>query len=166
MIRTLSIIMLLIYPITINGQIAILIISQGQQEVWICQECGAVNPSTNKYCTQCGHPGPNAKEDRSFILSEFDAAKQGEADAELDTNTMTWGALGCLLGLIGVGIAAVVEPNVPSHRLSNIPSQHVNTYISSYMSKAKRKQINSALGGCLLGTGVSLLIVLLAGSGD
>lgn len=166
MIKTLAVIMLLVYPVSVNAQVLSLsLIAQNEQQTWICPKCGAENPISNKFCTECGNPGPGAQpgsyQQRSEIL---DLIAQAEADAQNDTNSLIWGGAGCLLGIIGVGVAAVVEPSVPSARVVNISPQEINAYTSAYKSKAKSIQLKHAAGGCLLGTGLAILIIALTSS--
>ncbi len=55
-------------------------------------------------------------------------------DAQADENGTLWFFAGCLLGLIGVVIAAVAEPTPPPARLMGKSPEYLAVYTQTYKS--------------------------------
>ncbi len=70
----------------------------------------------------------------------------GEADA---TGNQIWLLGGCLLGVVGVLLAYVIEPEVPSGRLIGKSPAYIQGYTEGYKSATKRKNAMYALYGML-----------------
>lgn len=87
---------------------------------------------------------------------------QAEADAERDVNSTLWLGGGCLLGLIGLGAAYLIEPSPPAMRLVGKSPEYVAAYSDCYKAKGKSIQTKNATIGCVVGYAVTgVLYVLL-----
>jgi len=82
---------------------------------------------------------------------------EGERQARSDISGGTWFAIGCLAGLIGY-LIAMSEPNPPAMQLMGKPPEYVAAYTDCYRNKGKSIKTKNALTGCLVGTGVSVVI--------
>jgi hypothetical protein len=99
-----------------------------------------------------GYYPPPAPFDSSRVIA------QATQDAHADESGALWFFAGCLLGLIGIVIAAVVEPTPPPARLMGKSPEYISVYTTTYKSEGKSAQLRSALFG--LGTTVVVFIVL------
>ena len=86
------------------------------------------------------------------------AVMEATADAQADTNGVLWFFAGCLLGLIGVVIAAVADPTPPPARLMGKSPEYLAVYTQTYKSEGHSAQLHSALWG--LGTAVVVVVVI------
>jgi hypothetical protein len=88
------------------------------------------------------------------------AAAAAEADADADTSGALWFGAGCLLGVIGILVAYVVEPHPQATRLMGKDAEYIQAYTLTYTSAAKSIQTKMALYGCAAGavTGVVLYV--------
>ena len=88
-----------------------------------------------------------------------------ERDARNDVNTGLWFLGGCLGGVIGLVVAYAVEPSPPATRLLGKSPEYVAFYTDAYTETAKNRQVNSAVGGCVvnaIATAVYVVAVLAA----
>lgn len=85
--------------------------------------------------------------------------QQATQDAQADENGALWFFAGCLLGLIGVIIAAVADPTPPAARVMGKSPEYLALYTSTYRSAGSSAQLHSALWG--LGTIVIVYVVLI-----
>ncbi len=85
----------------------------------------------------------------------------GERDAQ--GNSM-WILAGCLLGVIGVLLAYLIEPEVPSAALVGKSPEYVQGYIDGYKAKARQKNAIYALYGLGIAVVVYVIIVAVAGA--
>lgn len=76
------------------------------------------------------------------------AVMEATQDAQADSNGVLWFFAGCLLGLIGVVIAAVSDPSPPLARVMGKPPEYVSIYTNTYRSAGHTAQLHSALWGC------------------
>jgi hypothetical protein len=95
----------------------------------------------------------------------FDSARavqEATQDAQADNNGALWFFAGCLLGLIGVIIAAVADPSPPMARVMGKSPEYVTIYTSTYRSAGHTAQLHSAMWGCgvVLIVEIGLLIFL------
>jgi len=86
-----------------------------------------------------------------------DACARGTMDGSR-ADTGMWFFVGCALGLTGWLIAYIVEPSPPAANLVGMDSTSTMHYLDCYKRAAKQKQSGAALGGCAVGTGVTLAI--------
>ena len=88
------------------------------------------------------------------------AAAAAEADADADTSGALWFGAGCLLGVIGILVAYVVESHPQATRLMGKDAEYIQAYTLTYSSAAKSIQTKMALYGCAAGavTGVVLYV--------
>jgi hypothetical protein len=87
------------------------------------------------------------------------AAMEATQDAQADSNGVMWFFAGCLLGIIGVVIAAVVDPYPPAARMLGKSPEYMAIYTSTYRSVGHSAQLHAALWG--LGTVIILYVVLI-----
>ncbi|HEY4393412.1 MAG TPA: hypothetical protein VGP64_05095 [Polyangia bacterium] len=87
------------------------------------------------------------------------AVMEATQDAQADNNAVLWFFAGCLLGLIGVIIAAVADPSPPAARMMGKSPEYLAVYTNTYRSVGHSAQLHSALWG--LGTVVILYVVLI-----
>lgn len=97
-----------------------------------------------------------------FVERAFAQVAEAQAQAEKDVNGTLWLGVGCLLGLVGYLIALLVVPNPPAGALMGKSPDYVVQYTDAYKSKAKSMQTSKALIGCLVGTGLQILVYVLA----
>jgi hypothetical protein len=86
------------------------------------------------------------------------AVMEATQDAEADTNGVLWFFAGCLLGLIGVVIAAVADPTPPPARMMGKSPEYLAVYTNTYKSVGHSAQLHSALWG--LGTAVVVVVII------
>jgi hypothetical protein len=86
------------------------------------------------------------------------AVMEATQDAQADTNGVLWFFAGCLLGLIGVVIAAVADPTPPPARMMGKSPEYLAVYTNTYKSVGHSAQLHSALWG--LGTAVVVVVVI------
>jgi hypothetical protein len=86
------------------------------------------------------------------------AVMEATEDAKADENGALWFFAGCLLGLIGVVIAAVAEPTPPPARLMGKSPEYLSVYTQTYKSEGKAAQLRSSLWG--VGTTLVVVVVL------
>lgn len=84
---------------------------------------------------------------------------QGKRDGERDAKgNAVWFLSGCLLGGVGIIIAYVVEPSVPTEHLVGKSPEYVRGYSEGYKKKAQHKNAMNAVYGCVaLGVGYVIL---------
>ena len=83
---------------------------------------------------------------------------QGKQDGERDAQgNGNWFFAGCLGGLVGVLIAYVVEPSVPTEQLMGKSIEYVRGYEEGYKNKTKSKNATKALNGCLTSGAVEVV---------
>jgi hypothetical protein len=87
------------------------------------------------------------------------AVQEATQDAQADNNGVLWFFAGCLLGLIGVIIAAVADPTPPAARMMGKSPEYLAVYTNTYRSVGHSAQLHSALWG--LGTIVIVYVVLI-----
>jgi hypothetical protein len=86
------------------------------------------------------------------------AVLEATQDAQADENGTLWFFAGCILGLIGVVIAAVAEPSPPPARLMGKSPEYLAIYTQTYKSEGKSAQLRSSLWG--VGTTVVVFVVI------
>jgi hypothetical protein len=91
------------------------------------------------------------------VQTAGDACAQGTNDGNR-ADTAMWFFIGCALGLTGWLIAYVVEPSPPAANLVGKDSVYTMQYLDCYKRAAKSKQSGAALGGCAVGTGITVAI--------
>ena len=95
---------------------------------------------------------------------QSDACRQASIDAENRIDGNLWFGAGCLFGLLGLGAAYVIEPSPSATKLLGKNANYVAVYTDCYKEAGKNIQTSKAMKGCLIGTGVSvvLYVVLIA----
>ena len=86
------------------------------------------------------------------------AVMEATQDAQADENGALWFFAGCILGLIGVVIAAVAEPTPPPARMMGKSPEYLAVYTQTYKSEGKSAQLKSSLWG--VGTTVVVFVAL------
>jgi hypothetical protein len=112
-----------------------------------------------------GAPAPGGAP-ASFAASQPEVA--AALDAEADNSDVLWFSAGCLLNIIGVGVAYLVEPTPPYARLAGKPADYVNRYVYAYMAAGRSAQTRMAVYGCgtyMLAGGVFYVIAISTLSG-
>jgi hypothetical protein len=91
------------------------------------------------------------------------AVMEATQDAQADNNGVLWFFAGCLLGLIGVIIAAVVDPTPPAARMIGKSPEYLAVYMTTYKSAGHSAQLHSALWGvgAILIVYVVIIIIIL-----
>lgn len=79
-----------------------------------------------------------------------DACSQAYHDARRDANATLWFAMGCLLGVIGLGVAYLVVPSPRATHLIGKSSEYVAVYTDCYREKGRSLQTKKAFNGCLI----------------
>lgn len=81
--------------------------------------------------------------------SAGDACLQAQVDAERDVNGTLWLALGCVLPILGLVAAFLVEPSPSATALLGKSADYVAVYTDCYQDKAQDIQVHKALIGLL-----------------
>lgn len=89
------------------------------------------------------------------------AMQDASNDIDTDRNFCLWCTSGCLLNLIGVGIAYLYKPTPPRERLIGKSPQYVEKYLECYRYKARSIQVNNAYLGFVLMNVLVAIITLI-----
>ena len=90
-----------------------------------------------------------------------------DATADVDTyDTISWGVGSALAstccpvggGLVVIVIAGAKEPVPPARRLLGKTPVYINQYTATYIKRMKEERIKSTTIGCLVGSGVGMLV--------
>jgi len=97
-----------------------------------------------------------------------EAYMAAENDAKTGVNGAFWFGIGCIGGVLGVGIAYIVTPLPPASRLIGKSPEYVAAYTDTYRATGKSIQTSKAWTGCVVGTAVISvgLTLLIAVSSD
>lgn len=90
------------------------------------------------------------------------AAAAAEADADADTSGALWFGAGCLLGVIGILVAYIVEPHPQATRLMGKDADYIQAYSLTYKSAAKSVQTKMAMYGCAAGAVAGVVLYVFA----
>jgi hypothetical protein len=93
-----------------------------------------------------------------YATSSTNASYDAEQAAEADANKSTWFAMGCLLGVVGWLVTEVSTPTPDASSLIGKDPEYVALYTDTYRAKVKKMRSGAAVSGCLVGTGVEVLI--------
>lgn len=85
------------------------------------------------------------------------ACRDGQIAAKYNQDGFLWYSAGCLMGLIGILLAYVVEPVPPAVALMGKTPEYAFAYTDCYRTTAKRTRAQYAFAG-LLTTGVLYLV--------
>lgn len=91
------------------------------------------------------------------MKSSGDVCAQAQMDAGIEVNKFLWGAIGFILGVVGVLIAYMVPPSPPAMKLMGKSSDYVMTYTQCYQEKGKSEQGTASLIGCAI-SGILVII--------
>ncbi|MGB9743073.1 MAG: hypothetical protein ACPL0F_07985 [bacterium] len=89
---------------------------------------------------------------------------QGKLDGERDgrsSSPILWALAGCCLGLIGILIAYLTSPTVPTDRLIGKSPEYIQGYIEAYQKKGKLQNALWSGLGCLVGTALTCIYYIL-----
>ncbi|HEY6477817.1 MAG TPA: hypothetical protein VI456_14675 [Polyangia bacterium] len=108
---------------------------------------------------QWAPPSPGAPAYAPPPVDTARAVMEATQDAQADNNAVLWFFAGCLLGLIGVIIAAVVDPSPPPARMMGKSPEYLAVYMTTYKSVGHSAQLHSALWG--IGVVLIVYVVLI-----
>lgn len=77
---------------------------------------------------------------------------EGKLAGEMDAESKDIWFLAGFLGMIGVLLAYVVEPEVPSQKLIGKPPYYIQGYMEGYKKKSRNKNVTKALYGMVAST--------------
>ncbi|MEO0076897.1 MAG: hypothetical protein ABIK19_04470 [candidate division WOR-3 bacterium] len=89
------------------------------------------------------------------------ARMDAEVDAKSDVNSMLWMGAGCVLGVVGILVAYLVEPSPPASRLMGKSPEYVTAYTDHYKSVSKSEQGKKAITGCAIGYGLAAIVYVI-----
>jgi len=89
------------------------------------------------------------------------AIYEAEQAAERDANKIMWYGMGCLLGPIGWLISEAGSPSPKAASLVGKDPEYIALYTDAYRSKIKKIRSTASLYGCLIGTGITVLVYAL-----
>ncbi len=87
-----------------------------------------------------------------YEIGQQDGMARGEKAGE---GMYFW--IGCLYGLLGLMLATVIEPYIPTDELIGKSPSYIVGYTEGYRKKAKSANFNKALIGCIVSSGVILV---------
>lgn len=87
------------------------------------------------------------------------------ADAQIYVNSTLWGAIGCLLGILGVAAAFIIPPTPPATAIIGQPAEYVTAYTYAYQEAGKKAQGKASIIGCVIGSAVTTVLYLVAIAG-
>ena len=93
---------------------------------------------------------------------QAEAMIAAERDAQNDTNSGLWFLAGCLGNVVGLIVAYAVEPSPPAQRLLGKSPEYVAFYTDAYSQRAQKRQVNSALLGCVANTVAQTVFIIAA----
>jgi hypothetical protein len=93
----------------------------------------------------------------AFAQDSETACAQAKADAKRDSQWWLWTGAGCLINIIGVGLAYLLKPAPPPERLLGKPSDYVTAYTDCYVKEARKDRAGKAWIGCGVAGGVALI---------
>jgi len=101
----------------------------------------------------------------SFGQHEMNEYLQGKLAGEKDVESKDIWYLAGFLGIIGILLAYVVEPDVPMQKLVGKSTYYVQGYMEGYKKKTRSKNVTKAVYGMVASTVIycSCYVVLLAG---
>ena len=104
------------------------------------------------------------------ISEEAEAIADAQRDADAHLNKPMWFAIGCLLPMgVGLLVPYFHQKNPPTSALLGKSPVYVAHYTDTYKRESQTLQFQSAGMGCLVGTGASvmgLLLMTAAATGD
>ena len=103
------------------------------------------------------HIKPDEPSGLTSVQSEAVADAQRDA-LQVDNNI--WIAAGVFGGIFGIGAAMIVKPAVPPMALIGKPPEYITFYTHAYQTAVKDEQVKAATAGCLGGTAVSIMCLL------
>lgn len=77
-----------------------------------------------------------------------DLVAQATEDAKMQGSQAVWFLAGCLLGVIGILIAAIYEPTPPASAMIGKSVDEAMVYQKAFVSAARTSQLTSAAIGC------------------
>lgn len=88
------------------------------------------------------------------------ACADAQRQAQADISGSTWFILGCLFGVIPY-IISLQEPNPPATQLLGKSPEYIAMYTDCYRKEGKHIKSKNALTGCLIGTGVTIVLYVI-----
>lgn len=85
----------------------------------------------------------------------FQAMRDAEIDVESNFDTPIWFLIGCVFPAAGVLSTYFIEPVVPADRLIGKSLEYVAHYTDTYRRGMKKRQSDTAIKGCLVGSAIS-----------
>lgn len=82
----------------------------------------------------------------------------GERAAKERFEESKWQAIGCVGGILGIGLAYMQEPIIPPIGIMGKSPTYIAAYTESFRTTTQNLQARKATEGCVFGTVVSLLI--------
>lgn len=96
------------------------------------------------------------------ISEEVKAIADAQRDAEAHLNKPMWFAIGCFLPMgVGLLVPYFQQKTPPASALLGKSPTYVAHYTDTYKRESQSLQFSSAATGCLLGTGVSVVGIIL-----
>jgi uncharacterized membrane protein YfcA len=95
--------------------------------------------------------------------SPIDEYLQGKMDGERDAEgSPFWFLVGFTCGILGVGGAYIMTPQVPPVALIGKSIEYISGYTAGYQEKARNQNALYASAGCAAGYVLYLLVILLS----
>lgn len=119
------------------------------------EDGGHYNQKTGEY-----HYHIQQEETSDVASLQSQAVADAKQDA-LQVDNNIWIAAGVFGGIFGIGAAMIIKPTVPPMALIGKSPEYVTFYTHAYQAAVKDGQVKAATAGCLGGTAVSVMCLLM-----
>ena len=102
---------------------------------------------------------PNTEPLQTLASVEAQAIADAKRDVSVDN---VWYGYGFCCGIVAIGSAYLITPAPPVHKLIGKSPDYVLFYTKAYQDEMKKERAKAAAFGCGVGTGVYIILNILA----
>lgn len=127
------------------------------------EDGGHYNQKTGEYHYHIEQKEPSGiveqKEPSGIVSVQSKAVADAQRDA-LQVDNNIWVAAGVFGGIFGIGAAMIIKPTIPPMALIGKSPEYVTFYTHAYQTAVKDAQVKAATAGCVGGTAISVMCLL------